>query len=66
MKVKKQTPVALLRRLRRDVKNFADWQEGDSWKGGGDPAEMPGIEAGFRASRKRLHATLREVGKRLR
>jgi hypothetical protein len=65
VKAKKETSIALMRRLRRDVQNLADWQEADSWKGGGDPAEEPGIEAGFAASKKRLRATLREIGKRL-
>ena len=49
------------RKLRRLIKNYADWQETRSWSGGGDPESIPRIEKQYKLARKKLFAYLREL-----
>lgn len=45
-------------RIRRAAKRFADAQEGHSWMGGGDPADMPYWEAELKAARDNLNRVI--------
>ncbi len=63
---KRQSASRLLFKLRQDIRRFADWQEAHSWRGGGDPADIPMTVKSFNAARRQLRLTLREVGMRLR
>ncbi len=48
-------------KLRRAIKLYTLWYEADSWKGGGDPADIPGIEAKLREADEHLQAVIAEV-----
>jgi len=43
-------------RLGALIQAYADAQEADSWKGGGDPSEVPVIEARLQLARAELNA----------
>lgn len=40
--------------LMRFIQNYADAQEANSWKGGGDPADVPVIEAQLQLAKAQL------------
>lgn len=52
---KKQTPPTKWERLVSLIQDYADAQEADSWKGGGDPASIPSIEARLVLARAELN-----------
>lgn len=49
------------KRLRQLIRDVADWQETNSWKGGGDPKDWPQIEKSFKQARDKLNAFLRSI-----
>ena len=57
MRNKKQKHDYLMRAVRRYVHAY----NCDSWKGGGDPADIPAIERELRNARKALKKTIAEV-----
>lgn len=48
-----------IKRLRRAIRRLVLAHEADSWKGGGDPDDIPAIERELKAARKALNALLR-------
>ena len=55
----------LMRRLRDAINEHRNAAIEDSWKGGGDPEDIPLIEADLVRTRRKLHRTLREIENRL-
>lgn len=49
------------RKLKRLIQAYADRQEEDSWKGGGDPESIPEIEEDLKTAKKTLFDFIKEL-----
>lgn len=49
------------KKLRRAISRYVNARLDDSWKGGGDPDDIPRIEAALKAAAKQLDTVIRQV-----
>lgn len=48
-------------KLRELIADYRDAEIADSWKGGGDPADIPGIEADLREAKTALEVFIHTI-----